>query len=225
MTELPGRSERFAYSTRKIRLPPFMSDLSRDPGEGIASSSQYAIGSFSCLALRLPHCLVFLAAPVAAADFPAPTEGDFVIDDFQFTTGEALPRTESALHDHRHAGEERRGHGDQRRADHARHRRQRTRVPLADLRRAALRRGPTAGRDEILHHPAGRYRAREIQQAERRAAHEVPALHVHGHGARRVPAGHREARRESSAAGDGDLDGRDAHVDVGRRCIRTSWTR
>ena len=32
-----------------------------------------------------------LAAPSAAADFPAPTEGDFVVRDFRFGTGETLP--------------------------------------------------------------------------------------------------------------------------------------
>src|SRR5665811_221688 len=36
--------------------------------------------------------LVFLAAPLAAADYPAPTEGDYVVTDFQFATGETLPR-------------------------------------------------------------------------------------------------------------------------------------
>jgi len=35
---------------------------------------------------------VFLAAPGAAADYPAPTEGDFVVTDFKFTTGETLPQ-------------------------------------------------------------------------------------------------------------------------------------
>ena len=133
--------------------------------------------------------------------------------------------TESALHHHRHAGEERRGRGDQRRADHARHRRQRARISLANLRRPALRRGPTARRHQILHHPAGRYRPRKIQQAERWAAHEVPALHVHGHGARRVPAGDRETRGESSARWSWGLRWAPCTPGCGARCIPTSWTR
>jgi homoserine O-acetyltransferase len=36
--------------------------------------------------------LLLLAVPLAAADFPAPTEGDFVVTDFAFTTGERLPQ-------------------------------------------------------------------------------------------------------------------------------------
>ena len=40
----------------------------------------------------LAALLVFLAAPLEAADYPAPTEGDYVVADFQFTTGETMPR-------------------------------------------------------------------------------------------------------------------------------------
>jgi homoserine O-acetyltransferase len=40
----------------------------------------------------LAALLVLLAAPLAAADYPAPTEGDYEIADFQFTTGDMLPR-------------------------------------------------------------------------------------------------------------------------------------
>src|SRR3954449_12166892 len=36
--------------------------------------------------------LVLLAISLAAAEFPAPTEGDFVVTDFAFTTGERLPQ-------------------------------------------------------------------------------------------------------------------------------------
>jgi homoserine O-acetyltransferase len=35
--------------------------------------------------------LVSLALPLGAADFPAPVEGDYTINDFQFVTGERLP--------------------------------------------------------------------------------------------------------------------------------------
>ena len=44
----------------------------------------------------LPACLVVIAGTVAAADFPAPVEGDFVVHGFTFTTGETLP--ELTLH-------------------------------------------------------------------------------------------------------------------------------
>ncbi len=43
---------------------------------------------FFLLLLALP---VFLAAVAAAADYPAPNEGDFVLRDFKFTDGETLP--------------------------------------------------------------------------------------------------------------------------------------
>src|SRR5262245_3638802 len=35
---------------------------------------------------------VLLASPAEAADYPEPTEGDYVVTDFQFTTGEKLPQ-------------------------------------------------------------------------------------------------------------------------------------
>ena len=44
--------------------------------------------------MKLPALLavlVTLAAPVSAADFPAPVEGDFVVRNFAFGTGETLP--------------------------------------------------------------------------------------------------------------------------------------
>ncbi len=44
--------------------------------------------------MKLPALFVLLAAlasPAAAKDFPAPVEGDFVIRNFQFATGETLP--------------------------------------------------------------------------------------------------------------------------------------
>src|SRR5205807_2596706 len=42
--------------------------------------------------IALAALLVSVAAPLAAADFPAPTEGDYAVTDFQFTTGEKLPQ-------------------------------------------------------------------------------------------------------------------------------------
>lgn len=40
----------------------------------------------------LAALFMLLAAPLAAADYPAPTEGDYEIADFQFATGDMLPR-------------------------------------------------------------------------------------------------------------------------------------
>ena len=41
---------------------------------------------------RFVALLVFLALPLAAADFPAPVEGDYTVSDFQFVTGETIPK-------------------------------------------------------------------------------------------------------------------------------------
>jgi homoserine O-acetyltransferase len=41
---------------------------------------------------RFAALLVFLALPLAAADFPAPVEGDYTVTDFQFVTGETMPK-------------------------------------------------------------------------------------------------------------------------------------
>ena len=41
---------------------------------------------------RFAALLVFLALPLAAADFPAPVEGDYTVTDFQFVTGETIPK-------------------------------------------------------------------------------------------------------------------------------------
>ena len=40
---------------------------------------------------RLAIAVLVSLLPVAAAEFPAPVEGDLVVKDFQFTTGESLP--------------------------------------------------------------------------------------------------------------------------------------
>ncbi|MGZ5022473.1 MAG: alpha/beta fold hydrolase, partial [Chthoniobacterales bacterium] len=40
---------------------------------------------------RIFAALLLSAAPLFAADYPAPTEGDYVIKDFKFADGETLP--------------------------------------------------------------------------------------------------------------------------------------
>ena len=118
-------------------------------------------------------------------------------------------RAAPALHDGRRA-DRRAG------ADPARHRRLRRELPDAGLRRRAVRRGPAARRHEVLHHPARRDRRRQIGQAVRRPAREVPALQLRRHGRGAVPAGDRRPRRQPPAPGDRQLDGRHADLDVGR---------
>src|SRR6185295_11401848 len=94
------------------------------------------------------------------------------------------------------------------------------RVSLRVIRWDALRPRPTARRDEVLHHPAGRHRPRWIKQAEQWAARKISALWLqrHGHGA--IPAPDRKPRRQSFAVGDGHFNGRDADVALGRTLSR-----
>ena len=110
--------------------------------------------------------LVFAVTP-AAAQYPAPKEGDWIARDFRFHTGEVMP--ELRLH-YTTVGEP-------------------TGEPVLILHgttgsgagmlspafaRRAVRRRPAAGREQVLHHPAGRHRPRQIVQALRRPAHEFP---------------------------------------------------
>ena len=81
------------------------------------------------LTIRISAFLLsILAASLAsAAEYPAPTEGDFTIRDFKFASGETMPevrihyRTLSAGLRQKDAA----GKNDQRRLDYARHDRQR----------------------------------------------------------------------------------------------------
>ena len=54
---------------------------------------------------------------------------------------------------------------------------------------------------------------------------KFPELRLPRHDRGAVPAADRRLERRSSAAGDGHVDGRHAHVAVGRECTRISWTR
>ena len=88
----------------------------------------------------------------------------------------------AALHDARDAAARRGGRGQQRRAAAAWHQRDRQELAGAELCRGDVRAGPTARPGEILRDPARRHRARRQQQAERRAARQVPALPLRRHG-------------------------------------------
>ena len=83
------------------------------------------------------------------------------------------------------------------------------------LRRRAVRAGAAARRVEVLHHPARRHRPRRLEQAEQRPARQVPALRLRRHGRSGAPARDRGAGRQPPAPGDGHVDGRHAHLDVG----------
>src|SRR5216683_2859532 len=122
-----------------------------------------------------------------------------------------------AAHPLPHAGQARRA---QRRAHPARHGRQRRAVPHRGVRGGPLRSRAAAGRGEVLRRVARRDRARQVGKAQRRAAREVPALHVRRHGRDAIPPAAREAGCHAPAARAGHLDGRHAHLAVGRAASR-----
>ena len=123
------------------------------------------------------------AAPAIAADMPpmpalSPHEADFAMRDFKFASGETLPElrihyttlgtpardaaghvTNAVLILHGTGGD---GH----------------QFLLAAIRGRAVRARRASGPGALFHHPAGRYRAREILQAQRRAACALPALRL-----------------------------------------------
>src|SRR5438046_9888501 len=69
--------------------------------------------------------------------------------------------------------------------------------------------------DEVFYCVTGWDRSRQIEQAERRDTREIPALRLSRPGRGAVSVAHRGARRESRAAGDGNVNGRNAHLLVG----------
>ena len=76
--------------------------------------------------------------------------------------------------------------------------------------------GPAARCHALLHRPARRHRARQVQQAERRAARALSALRLPRHGAGGLPAADAGAEGQSCAPRHGHLHGRHAHLGVGR---------
>ena len=179
----------------------------------------------ACLSLAMV-CSVL--APRAAScepqSYPAPVEADFVARNYRFESGETLP--EVKMH-YRTVGTPRKD------ADGV-------------VRNGVLILHGTGGngRGFLTDGYAGRLFGKgqlldaeryfiilpdnvghgELEQAERRPAHEVSEVSLHRHGEAAASAGDRGARPDAPAARDGDVDGRDAHVDVGLSCSRTSPT-
>ena len=148
-----------------------------------------------------------------AADFPAPKEGTWIARDFKFHTGEVMPELKLA---YTTVGEPTGEpvlvlHGTTGSA---------ASMLGPDLRRRAVRHGPAARRDEILHHHSGRGRPRQIVQALRRPARQVPEIQLRRHGRGPLSPDQGGPRRPPSAPGDRQLDGRHAHVAVGREVSR-----
>ena len=153
--------------------------------------------------------LALSAFAAAAAEYPAAKEGTYVAKDFKFHTGEVLPRCE--LH-YRTIGEPSgepvvvlHGTGGSGAA-----------MLTPGLCGRIVRGRAAARREKTLHHPAGRHRAREIDETVRRAEGEVPEIQFRGHGRRAIPAAHGGARPEARAPRHRQLHGRHACVGVGR---------
>ena len=76
--------------------------------------------------------------------------------------------------------------------------------------------GPAARRHALLHHPAGRHRPRQVEQAERRPARALSEVHLRRHGPRAARDAGRRPEGESPAARARHVDGRDALLGLGR---------
>ena len=131
---------------------------------------------------RALFALIFAAALLRAADYPAPVEGDWVVRDFRFHTGETLP--ELRLH-YVTVGA-------------------RTGEPVLILhgtngtgggflrpgfRGRVVRAGPAAGCGDALPHHAGCDWGGEVVEAVRWNAHEIPAVQLRRYGRRAIPLG------------------------------------
>ena len=95
----------------------------------------------------------------------------------------------------------------------------------AGLRRRIVRPRPAARCGEILHHHPRRHRPRQIVKAVRRHEDGFSEIQLRGHGRCPVPPGQGRPRRQASAAGDRQFDGRHARLDLGREISAMRWTR
>ncbi len=170
--------------------------------------------------MKMRHCigamLLALAIP-AFADYPAPKEGDWIVNRFQVPHGRGAACAQASLHDDRRA-HRRAGTGV------ARHHGLGCGHVDARVRRRALRSRPAARCDPLLRDPARRHRHREIHQAFRWIAGEVPALRLRRHGRCAVSIADRAPRREAPAPRHRQFHGRHAGVDVGREASGLQWT-
>ena len=167
------------------------------------------------LSLLAGLVLLMSTGPASAAGYPEPSPGDFIMKDFRFRSGEILP--ELRIHYRTIGTPQRDGTGrcEQRRLDSARDRRQRGIVTHGPLRGRAVRTGTAPGRGPLFHHPAGRDRARELEQAERRPARALSPLHLRRHGGGAVPSSDRKTRGEPPSPGARNFDGRNAYLALG----------
>src|SRR5437764_2041697 len=159
---------------------------------------------------------ILVASFATAADYPAPTESDFTIHDFKFASGETLP--ELRVHYRTLGKPEKDAQGKTTNAVLIMHGTTGSGAQIYSSRicRRAIRERSAARCDEVFHRIAGRDRSRQIEQAERRHARQIPTLRLYRHGGGRLSPLNGGTRRRSRATGNGNVYGRNAHLVVGR---------
>ena len=161
---------------------------------------------FSRIACGLGFCL--FALPVRAADYPAPKQGDWIVRDFRFHTGEVLPELrlhyttvgapsgEPVLVLHGSAG---------------------AGANMLNPSFAGELFGPgSRSSQSLLHYLAGRARRGKIVQAIRWPARGFPEIQLRRHRAGAISIGDRKPGRAPPASGAGKFRRRDASVAMGR---------
>ena len=172
------------------------------------------------LALLLAVLLLQAPAKGELAQTQEPKQGDYVVRDFRFASGETL--AELRIHYRTYGQPRRDGQGIVRNAVLIMHGTGGSGAQFTGSRFAGALFGPGQLLDAIpvLHHPARRHRPRTVEQAERRPAREVSTLRLSRHDRGRASTGDRRPWRQPPASGHGHLDGRDAHLAVGRAVSR-----
>ena len=178
-------------------------------------------------AMMMTHLLLVHAAAVRPGDkLPRRREADFVIPNFRFASGETLPELRIHYRTLGKPGEGRAGCREQRRADHARHGRHRARSSSgAALPASCSGRGSrSTPRSYFIVLPDDIGHGKSSKPSDGLRA-KFPRYGYRDMVDGRASAADRRPRRESPAARHGHVDGRHAHVALGRDAIPISWTR
>ena len=168
---------------------------------------------------------IALIPTLIAQEVPKPSEGDYIVHNFHFTSGESLP--ELRIHYTTLGTLQRDAAGHATNAVLIMHGTTGSGHQFFAPQFAGELFGPGQPLDArryyiILPDDIGHG---AVDQAVRRPAREVPALRLPRHGRGRARARDEAARRRSPAARDGHVDGLHALVDVGRDHGPTRWTR
>ena len=122
--------------------------------------------------------LMPLLNPCLAQQKFAPREADYVAHNFHFKSGETLAELRLHYLTLGKPGARWRWQSHKCRVDPARDWRLGASVSVTAICRRALRPGPTAGCESLLHHSSRQYRARKIEQAERWHARALSTIRL-----------------------------------------------